>query len=363
MSEYILAEQSIPSNHNIIFLCGVVYKKKANDKRSVLKKFLKTISDKNYAIILEENFSFGNNQDYLSYDDIFLKDLTDIENLTGIFADCVTIIHESQSTASELGMFATNDMLHGKICIMIPNVDSVEEDKISSFLRLAYFRKDSHIKCLTFYPEIVVQRTSMNKSDYHTYFVNNAIGMNLAKAILEVLRETSSSITNVSINKVQFHNLDLSHQNVISYFVDDTLHAHVYIPARVVKIHIIAFFNSEDYKTEMRKAKELKDHVTYIENMYIDIIKNTLKERAEKFTNIFIEHIRINNKGSIIEFRCVIAYTLYLLQAMGMINLISSGTDQRKRKVQINTSFEKIYTNYSGFLIKNEVSKFGRMFK
>lgn len=95
-----------------------------------------------HAIILEENFQFAStSKQYLSYDDIYLSGLAQIEQLASLYASKIIIIHETISTAAELGMFAIDPILAQKICLLVPDKVSIEEEKISGFIRLAFFRK------------------------------------------------------------------------------------------------------------------------------------------------------------------------------------------------------------------------------
>ena len=65
----------------VVFLCGNKFVgQEKNDKRSILKEYIKENAADFYSIILEENFMFKNTtKSYLSYDDIFLKNLFQVE--------------------------------------------------------------------------------------------------------------------------------------------------------------------------------------------------------------------------------------------------------------------------------------------
>ncbi len=127
-----------------MFLCGNKFVgQEKNDKRSILKEYIEENATDCYSIILEENFMFKNiTKSYLSYDDIFLKNLFQVEQLASIFADKIIIVHETLSTAAELGMFAHNADMMKKICLLVPDSMSIEENK-TTFIKLAYLNTNT----------------------------------------------------------------------------------------------------------------------------------------------------------------------------------------------------------------------------
>lgn len=165
---------------NIVFLCGSHYSKKSkHDKRNILKEHIDGSTSNLHAIILEENFQFAStSKQYLSYDDIYLSGLAQIEQLASLYASKIIIIHETISTAAELGMFAIDPILAQKICLLVPDKVSIEEEKISGFIRLAFFQEkapENMVRLIRYYPDVEVHRTSPNKSDYYSYYHDNKL--------------------------------------------------------------------------------------------------------------------------------------------------------------------------------------------
>ena len=152
---------------NIVFLCGSHYSKKSkHDKRNILKEHIDGSTSNLHAIILEENFQFAStSKQYLSYDDIYLSGLAQIEQLASLYASKIIIIHETISTAAELGMFAVDPILAQKICLLVPDKVSIEEEKISGFIRLAFFQEkapENMVRLIRYYPDVEVHRISIN---------------------------------------------------------------------------------------------------------------------------------------------------------------------------------------------------------
>ena len=127
----------------VIFLCGIKFKDNETDKRIVLKNYLEN-DPKNKVLILEKYFDFAFKNDsstgLLSYYDAELFNLHNIESFAALVATNVIVIHESLSTAGELGVFGSNEALRDRIITLVPDQFSVEEEKLSSFLRLAFWK-------------------------------------------------------------------------------------------------------------------------------------------------------------------------------------------------------------------------------
>ena len=130
---------------SVVFLCGSSFSESnERDKRRILQEYIKCKVPNCFPIILEQNFRFRKpTTKYLAYDDIFLKGLAQIEQLTSLYADKILIIHESNSTAAELGAFAINETLAKKICVLAPDAYAVEDDKISNFIFLSFVSNDA----------------------------------------------------------------------------------------------------------------------------------------------------------------------------------------------------------------------------
>lgn len=221
MEKYIFSQKIIEKKYTLFFLCGTVFdEENASDKRIVLKKYIESINDKYKAIILEQNFIFRgeSKKGYLAYDQIFLRNLFDVEMLMSLLADKIFIIHESISTAAELGMFASNPNIANKICLLVPDKINVEERKISKFIRMAFMNRSPRIRTIVFYPTVIKNKISPTKSDYHTYFNNNKIGENLGAKIKRFIRYNLKSSVNLSIKKARYNK---PYKEYISYIKNE----------------------------------------------------------------------------------------------------------------------------------------------
>lgn len=347
---YLFNEMNEFSELLIVFLCGTKYKRHAdNDKRIIMKKYLQKKNAK--VIILEEHFLFGkSNKKYLSYNEIFMKNLQDVEMLTASFAKKIFIIHESISTGAELAVFASNDFLHEKLCILVPDSTGIEEEKISTFLKLAYFQKESNIHKITFYPETYVHEISTQHVEIRTNFNNNSISQNLSLKIDEFLqRKMQDDIEYIRFSKMKYAKPDRN-LGIISYRKIGDKVAEVYISARVVLYQVISLFSDDDFRREVRTVKKLTKHVDYIFDSYKDIMKDTISE----FLVNHLEAINIIVKEVNIKVRNVIAYALYILQALDAIKILQ--LDNNGIKFEISSSFSENIGNYNSLVVKKKLN-------
>ena len=176
---------------NTIFLCGSKFNQQnPRDKRIVLKEHIESKYDNSFPVILEEQFKFSKStQEKLSYDDIFLHDLASIEQLTSLFVDKIIVIHETVSTAAEIGMFSVGAMSANKLCVLVPDGISADEDVIGGFINLAFLSKKATNKIarIVYYPDLEINRLSAEKSDYFYYFHEDRIGENLSCSLNKFL--------------------------------------------------------------------------------------------------------------------------------------------------------------------------------
>lgn len=357
--DYIFNETFINHSRHIIFLCGVSFNfRSVSDKRKVLKKFLEAQDIQNKVVILEENFIFGKPlKRLLSYDDIFVKDLNDIESLMALFANYIFIVHESISTAAELGMLASNKELKNKICLLIPDEFAVEENKISNFIDLGYFRKSNNITSITYYPVRKAKKLSDNKIDWLTYFNNDTIGQNLGENIISFLSKNAPPPIHVQFKKEKYGKYDHNCKySVYGTLNDSNLKAT--LSADVLFYHVISFFNIPEFNTEIRKEKQIKDHVSYLEAFYLNILTNTFIELFG--TKIAVDNVKVYISGTTQSFRDVLAFSLYVLQAIDYINMIESHSDPKKRKIVIRTDLAEYCKECTGLYQEKKQSLFGR---
>ncbi len=359
----------------IFFLCGSNYnnntikvdlngrKYEIDDKRKVLQKFLEeTYKDKNFrSIILEDNFMFSDkSRRHLNYNHINLKSLKSIELLTSLYSDYVVIIHESFSTAAEIGMFSTSEFINSKLMILTPNEYSVEEDYISGFMKLSYqnrYYTSHNIKTIYYNPGIYNFHISDQVRKLHTFFIDNEINGALAKNLSECLDVLTSK--NISFGKKQGIHRELNN----FYQVVGSKKINVVFNSNDLIAYLIALFNINSFRQEFisvldmshlkrdneanRRKSLFKEGTEIVEKYFKKAIYNTLStdipnikkeygdpKNIDSFINFSINH-------QVVAFKECISYYLYILYALSYINIVNKST-----RFSITNSFSPVYEEY-----------------
>lgn len=349
---------------NVVFLCGSHFNRNnRRDKRIILKDYINSSVPGGCGIILEENFGFAKtSKQYLSYDNIFLTGLAQVEQLASMYANKVIIIHETLSTAAELGMFAINPNLASKICLLVPDSNSIEEEKISGFIGLAFLNKSApktKVHVIRYYPDVEIHRFSPNKSDYYCYFHNNVIGPFLATALNDFLKEESAQKT-ITFSNNRFLSPSQS-THVVDYHISDE-HKTVNINTHIdpLKIHLMALLGLEPVRKELRVDVEIREHVATLCEFYKDILRNTIEYITGN--NVRGYQVKVSLKGSDCSLRQAVGYFLYMLQATRLIALIQKkDTTPTVRKVQLSAALEKYEKSIHNAVLDIGTTEFGKV--
>lgn len=340
---YKFQEKMIAPQSKIIFLCGTKYGKESeSDKRNVLKKFLETDCRNIRALILEEHFSFGNRNGMLSYDDIFMRNLRDIEELSAAFADGIIIIHDSISTGAELAAFASNAMLESKLCVLEPDSTGIEERKISAFLELAFFHDMTKIHRIGYYPEVFSHHISKEHIEKHTRFAGNEITPILGERIRGFL-DKCGDLLDIQFRKAYYGRPDSS-RNVISHSVEKGV-LNVNVSGQALLYQIIDLMSLTEVRAEVRKPKKLYEHVDYVHKKYCQILRNSI----EGSITARVSEIRVHIKENQCESRKVVGYSLYMMQALGLIKLKKASGLCR---ISVEKDMEAYWDSMSGMLVE-----------
>ena len=107
------------------------------------------------------NFKQNRNSPLLSYYETELFSLFNIEMLAAAFSTNVIIIHESNSTAGEIAAFAGNPYIRDKLIVLAPERYSIEEEKISNFLSLAFWNKKTKKSKMILFDFILLLKSIM----------------------------------------------------------------------------------------------------------------------------------------------------------------------------------------------------------
>ena len=90
----------------------IIQNNRSNYCMRISLKFFKIFYSHFMCLWLSKNFIFKKNRSrFLVYDDIYMKDLYQVEMLTNYLSDKNIIIHESISTGAETGLFLSEEQM------------------------------------------------------------------------------------------------------------------------------------------------------------------------------------------------------------------------------------------------------------
>lgn len=344
MKVYSYNDITIENNINIIFLCGVKFRNNSsNDKRKILKLFLES-NPLNKVIILEENFTLRKmNERTLVYSDTGLNNLFQIEKLTAILADSIFIIHESLSTAAELGVFASNMRLIDRICLITPDSLNIEENKVGGFIQLAFFNREINVKNITFYPQVVVNKISKNRKGYHTQFSNNQISNQLGSKINKFVFDTQQPDVGICFRKNNYLNFI---EGTNTYFINvKQRKCTILLDIYTIKYQIIALFSIKEFRDTIIKTTSVEQSILETEAFYKKVLADTIIKKEISVDNNYNFIYKIGDREHYnTQVKAVIGYILYILHAMKFIIIPRQSKSER---FTIRRNFKDIYDKFA----------------
>lgn len=347
----------VPANLKIVFLCGVLFGKNDDkDKRTVLKSYLQK-STKHHPIILEEHFTVK------SYERIGVRNLHDIETLVGCFSDAVIIIHESISTGAELGMLASNKAVASKLLVLHPDIDSVEERKISSFIDLAFYGNNpvlSKDSAVLFHPALIKSYETNDRYVYHTSFPNNlGIASRARDGIDAFLNKPEiQPMSKITFKELIFDKPRTYKPHIVDFYKDkDALN--VYISPMAMRALLLSALSLNFVKERLEASTSMSIFLTVFENELEKIILATIQSKAA----VNSSKIRINIKGielstyqdkSTTDYRKTIGLFVYLLKAMGYL------VDEKGLKFKFTKHFSSVRNDFKTTIVVAKKTTFAK---
>lgn len=348
MKRYIFREIEIIDEYRYIFVCGTKYRRNSvEDKRNVLRNFIKTYNSSYKPIILEDNFIFKkSNSRLLVYDDIYMKDLYQVEMLTNYLADKNIIIHESISTGAETGLFLSEKQMAKKTCLLVPDQVAVEEDKIGQFIKLAFLNETSDVEMITYYPRVEKNIISNEVTNWHTYFYKNKIGKSLGKNIIKFLKVDG---LNYQIRFVR--DIDKVSEGMIHYSVKDGRLEIKALP-RIIMLCIATIFNVDEFEGEIFSAgyKQMKEYIEIVKKCLQQVFINTIEEKTGK--EIYSCTITPSMNVGGVYISGVIGMCLYLFQAAEFIQIVKADDYKESSNVEITRKIVECKNGMNHFFYK-----------
>lgn len=331
----------------IVFLCGSKYRKKKDDKRNILKDYIDKKKNQK-CIILEKSFDFDENKGMYNYKTIGLQNLRDVEILMSLTADKTIIIHESISTAGEIGLLCGNNIIAPKTLVCSPNMYDIEEEKISEFLKLGFwFGKEPIIMPIeTFYPVTKIHPISLVRNEYYTYFPNNTIPPDMQLRI-------DSFLINDSISLCLDEEKGINKSSNFSHYVIDKDKIIVKFKEDHIKHFILALFSLVKFRLCFRESTTTMDAVKLVKLWLDTIIINTVNLNNPLY--LLLKSVVYENDNNLnIDIDKIIAFTLYTFDAIGLIKI-----DFEFGKFSISNNNKLLWNAYSSFIVDYKQSNWG----
>ncbi len=317
----------------VIFLCGVKFKDNETDKRIVLKNYLET-DPKNKVLILEKYFDFAFKNDsstgLLSYYDADLFNLHNIESFAALIATNVIVVHESLSTAGELGVFGSNKALRDRIITLVPERFSVEEEKLSSFLRLAFWnRKDRLINnnVIRFYPATNRSMVSETHSFYETSFHENQLPPSIAKRMNKQLIKHPCS----NVLAITGENTKIKKQSV-----------EIWLSCDSIKNYLLAILSAGEIRRKLRSCTKIYEIRNILTSVFVETLKNTYHSINGERPKTITVHIE-NQPG--LNFDNAVSFMMYFCHACEIMKIACNEDDTVSLSFSKDLSF--LWKEYS----------------
>ncbi len=349
---------NLPSNIQIVFLCGVKFRggKKGQDKRLALQDIIR-LRPNTSTVILEEHFS---NLDM--YSNIGLRNIHDVENLVSCFSNATIVIHESLSTAAEIGMLASNKLSADRTAILFPDSGIVKNEKVAGFIDLAYYHTNPVLSeggRIPFVPRLREVYESNHSQTFHTFLPEGFGNSYPYEKVQKFLNTpTIKSTTEFTFRPLGYKNVT-SATDIIDYeYIEGVLN--VFMSPEALKATLIALLSRDEVREAVDQSTKYIDLISVLHSHLRDTLQETIKDHlvAEpKVTNIELKCIQLTvaQPGeSITDIRKAIGMFVYLLKAIGFLYIESD------EQFKVRRNFASTRESFAGSTVAVKISAFAK---
>lgn len=329
----------------VLFLCGAKFNDVDSDKRIILKKYLER-DPRNKVILLEKYFDFilkkNNDKGLLSYYKADLFNLYNIESFAALVATNIIVIHETISTAGEIGVFGSNNELRDRIITLTPERFSVEEEKLSNFLKLAFWNPRQKLinnQVIRFYPATKRTMVSETHSFYETLFAKNELPKTIGLKIDSQLNKHPKSSVSILGSK-------------INRFEKDILS--VWLSYASIKNYLLAILSISENRKQLRRCTKLYEIRNVLLREFSKAIRNAYFDAngtMPKTVRIYIDHQPDYN------FTDVLNFMIYFWHACDIMTIKCTERDSISVSFSKNTS--ALWDAYSELVKQVSFSEWG----
>jgi hypothetical protein len=351
----------LPSNLQIVFLCGVNFNDNPDDKRVALEAVLATRPNTKI-IILERHFP----KPYV-YGFIGLRNLHDVETLVSCFANATIVIHESLSTAAEIGMLAANRSTAQRTAVLYPDVGSVEDNKISGFIQLAYYGKSSVLSSegrVVFVPNLRNKYNSNYKQTVYTFLPEKFKESYPYERIEDFLdKPATKSIDHIEFHRLGYNRKPTESEDVIDYQYKNTKLT-IHCSPEALRSTVISVLNIKEARIELENCHSYIEVISlldkWLKNVFTETLSDSLPETTTQ-TTIELKNIRLTpfqNDENTSEYRKALGMLMYVFKAAGFLSVKDTKDD--KSQFKLKQDFTKTRDAFAKTITLSKETAFAR---
>jgi uncharacterized alkaline shock family protein YloU len=350
---------SLPSNIQIVFLCGVQFRggKKFMDKRLALQEIIR-LRPNTSTVILEEHFA-----NLEMYNDIGIRNIHDVENLVSYFSNATIVIHESLSTAAEIGMLASSQTSADRTIVLYPDSGIIKNEKVRGFINFAYYNANPVLPKTGRIP-FVPRLRDIYESNYaqttHTFLPTEFDASYPYSKVQSFLdSSTIKSVINFTFRQLNYKQGIDNSNDIIDYdYTDEVLT--VFISTEALKATVISLLSVDQVRIEVNRCTKYIDVISVIYNQLEAALSETIQDylpTTPKSTSIELKNIQLTQtqKGeSITVIRKALGMFVYLLKAVGFLYI------EDDAKFKVTRGFASTRESFLDSTVKTRESSFAK---
>jgi hypothetical protein len=350
---------NLPSNIQIIFLCGVKFRggKTAMDKRIALQEIIR-LRPNTSTVILEEHFA---NLDM--YSNIGLRNIHDVENLVSCFSNATIVIHESLSTAAEIGMLASNRASADRTIVLYPDSGLAKNEKVTGFIDLAYYHTNPVLSKegrIPFVPRLRETYESNYSQTLYTFLPDQFDTSYPYGKIQNFLSDPKiKSTTDFTFRQLDYRHSVTNASDIIDYDYSDEI-LNVFISPEALKATVISLLSVDKVRKEVNQCTKYIDVISALHDQLQDALRETVQEylrTTPKATSIELKNIQLTQPQeaeSITDIRKALGMFVYLLKAIGFLYI------EDDKKFIVTRGFASTRESFSSSTVKTKESSFAK---
>lgn len=332
---YIYVANIIKNPIYIHFLCGNRYVKKPDkittktkiNKRVILAEYIDSLPN-HYSVILEEFFTLH------TYKVNSMGNLKEIELMTSYLSTSVMVMHETYSTAAEIGVFGNLEELANKMLVIYPSKESIKFDCVGTFIRESFFT--GSIVENQSYPYSTHRKK--NQRFPTTYFAGNTLDSKFLSILNNFFDKVCKSNIDVSFSK--------NYDKCVGYYISvSEKRIHITLSYEILFYSLLAAITNLSI---MKDARDPDEFTMNFSSIIKNIFQNTVEKREKVNPNDFSVSINMIDGY---EINKPIKFIYFLLLKLELINIVED-------RIEVTRKLSNIIKNNDNILMKEDKKDF-----